>query len=187
MDSGEGEGEDGKGENMRTQRRATAYHEAGHTVIAYLRGFPVDSVTIIPDCSLGSSGYTHCVGIGPNVCSFYYNLAEWTCAGEQAENIKYPDSIDEAYVYACDDFDSLSECIEKANIFNIPDSELLDEIIELTAFELKKHWASVEAIAGELIKYNKLTHDEVAIIIDSIEGEKDYTGPLAMFRAIKEA
>ena len=153
---------------------SVAHHEAGHIVAAWLQGFKLKSVTIVPSAGyqgLASLHESNLEGFHP----VYDNseeterkvkaLAIWGLAGPAAQRIFNPKGY--RHVHVEEDFRS------SANILSYiagsaEDVERKFETVHKNAERLvQDNWHHVEALAEALLKKNTLSGSEIRGLLES--------------------
>ena len=136
--------------------RATAYHEAGHTVMAFTVGRAVKHVTIIPDENDGSSGsttyrspvslYKLNLDLGLRARHTLEKCIMTALAGPEAESRVSTASTD------CTDTDEVSSCV--GVVCNQPNEQTpYREWLRLrvvNTLNVPSWWQAVEDVAREL-------------------------------------
>jgi hypothetical protein len=159
---------------------ATAYHEAGHAVIAYLHGRRFKSMSIDPENCSGSVKFydgriiaeildgTHC-----NIWLFEHPDEETrivdrdilsTMAGYISQDMGIPGSV-EPYKWEADR-EQLAEILSR-----IPSSNEWDKAEAMVRRELKDNWYLVEGLAQKIIERKTLAGKEVRSILNRMKEE----------------
>lgn len=151
-------------------RRGTAFHEAGHHVIAYRFGLVTDGVTIKPNDERGTLGDSWSEGGLDDRAQVIVCLA-----GLAAQRMVAPDASVE--VGAWGDYEQARELLERGAV----DESL--EILEVEAAALvAKDRAAIEAVAAALLEFETLPGDEGDRIVDCIDGGLDWRRNLREYR-----
>jgi len=145
--------------------RLTAYHEAGHAVMAQLCGRQVTEVEIVGDRE--HTGMVHSLVFPPDPADGTAPQAE----AEDVENqlkIILAGTVAEAMVSGRNGWDETSEDLDVAvrlGMRLVDDCEdvlpLLEDIGADVKGDLQAHWAAVETLARELLRRKALTGSEV--------------------------
>ena len=151
------------------RRERTAYHEAGHAVIAYRLGVEVKFVTILPTHHSGgyvTPGDLFCGGTGSDHAALERAI-KFCLAGPMAEALFYPryhrrlKSVD----YVC--------ALGLARYLTGWGAE---EFIRYQERETKKllklYWKDVQQVAQALLEYDELTGIAVKGIMDREEDDR---------------
>lgn len=152
------------------RQRATAFHEAGHAVVAHRFGHLVDSVTIKPKPGiLGSSASEEEFSDGSTdreqVLVLYAGLA--------AERLVRPGAVVEDGAWS--DYEKAERLVA---CLGVPVEELEREAAEL----VHKHRVAIEAVAEVLLEHTSISGEEVLIIADSIDEGSDWRIELPRYR-----
>jgi hypothetical protein len=145
--------------------RLTAFHEAGHAVMAELCGRQVTEVEIVGDRD--HSGMVRSLAFPPD-------RAAGVPAEDQTEDVELQlkiilaGTVAEAMVSGREDWDETSEDLDAAvglAMRLVDDCEdvlpLLADIRSDVERDLRGHWAAVDALAAELLIRKALTGSEV--------------------------
>jgi ATP-dependent Zn protease len=145
--------------------RLTAFHEAGHAVMAELCGRQVTEVEIVGDRE--HSGMVHSLAFPPDP-------ADSAAPGSETEEVKrhlkivLAGVVAEAMVSGREDWDETSEDLDAAVRFAmrlVDDCEdvlpLLSDIWIDVERDLRGRWPTVERLADELLRRKELTGSEV--------------------------
>ena len=151
------------------ERRATAYHEAGHFVIAWLNEIQSTSVSCEPDEEQGTAGrHRHCdpfehISPGdiyaetPEARAKFEIVAMMLHAGLEAERRHL--GTKEYLAGADSDMASLYEMV--THFANEDEAKpYLEWLRQRTITQLGAHWLHVEGVAQELVRRGTLTGDE---------------------------
>lgn len=149
---------------------ATAYHEAGHAVAAFVLGVPLKSVCIVPDPKAGNAGH---VSLGRcRSVDAMHKLGIVAVAGEAAQRRYNPRSVRRHHGggdrQAVVDFalDRTGGSEEQAT--------LLARLWELQARDLvESRWDAVQLVAKALFKRNTLDAAQIRMILFRIPGAED--------------
>jgi len=134
------------GSYWRESKKRYAYHEAGHTVMAYLAGDVVLSASIVPDEDDHSKGRIVLRGGSPPPDSgrslerlmVYY-------AGEAAESIAFGEPT---FAHSQDDLKQACELSDESGLTLSADDCV--ELYKRTERKLRRHWNKVQAVATAL-------------------------------------
>ena len=149
--------------------RLTAYHEAGHAVIAELCGRQVTEVEIVGDRE--HAGMVHSLAFPPDPADGAAPEAE---AEELNRHLKIilAGMVAEAMVSGREDWDEASEDLDVAVRFAmrlVDDCEdvlpLLSDIRDDLERELRERWTAVETLAAELLVRKALTGTEARSLL----------------------
>lgn len=137
-----------------TRRRALAFHEAGHAVVASLVGVELTEVTIVSDPvdgSLGSCGYRRPPPApGPAARDRAEGQAEITLAGPLAEGLS--GATPSAASLASHREEALHELLAAGPINGMAEVEAHVEYLrERTTGRLRQCWNAVEVLAHQLL------------------------------------
>ena len=153
-----------RGSSNPIAEQLTAFHEAGHAVMAELCGRQVTEVEIVGDLEHTSS--VHSLAFPPDP-------ADQAAAGSEAEverqlKIVLAGTIAEAMVSGRDGWDETSGDLDAAvrlAMRLVDDCEdvlpLLEDIGDEVERDLRAHWSAVEMLARELLLHRALTGSEV--------------------------
>jgi ATP-dependent Zn protease len=159
-----------------TQEAATAYHEAGHGVIAYRLGFYVDTLTIVPDSIRATVGHS-------------LSEAEWCdgsmdreaiivlYAGYSAEKAYYPDADTRA---------SASDHEKAHQLLRLQPEGSQQQLRAESDRLVKQNWKHIEAVATVLLENKTLPGDDWSIIIDSLDEGSDWRRDFLQMRLARE-
>jgi len=156
-----------------SDRKHVAYHEAGHVAADMVLGHVSLGATIAPKgAMLGSAGQLYGDDLTPEGMR---DLIIALYAGAEAEK------------RICADHDQVrcgaSSDDEKAEEY-LPLSDSTESVLRKAAAQLvEQHWEFVEMIAAELMKFQTLIYDEIAIVYDIYQGESTFDD-LARFRLL---
>ena len=151
--------------------RLTAYHEAGHALMAHLCGQQITEVEIVGDAD--HTGSVHSLSFPPDSSSGDGPDAERD-AIEQRLKCVLAGTVAEAMTSGRMHWDDTSEDLDLAVRLAMPlveDCEMvlpfLNEIRSRIESDLRDHWGVVEAIASELLEQKSLPGAEVRRIIEN--------------------
>jgi ATP-dependent Zn protease len=151
--------------------RETAFHEAGHVVIAYRLSLGVGIVTIAPDdINLGSSlseGAWLGGGMAEEVIVTYY-------AGYAAECLCDPDA---------DRGGSESDDEKARELLAYCPGQTEAALRERARELVEKYRAEIEAVADALLEYTTLYYDEGTLVCDAIDEGLDWRKELMDHRS----
>lgn len=155
---------------------ATAYHEAGHAVVAWCLDLEVGSATIVPDND--SAGHVMIEPEEPSTCAAAVRGGPWhPCrlllekrvmvlqAGEVAQRCYNPHSVRRGH--SQDDF---KKCVDILRIY-APDEEKRDVmphyllLRKWTIYLIEQHWHLVEAVAKALLERRELSGAQILDVI----------------------
>jgi ATP-dependent Zn protease len=157
----------------KAERKATAYHEAGHTVMGYILGRPPLSVDIMRDAN-GNAGHTHfpedvpeCIRSrfddSPQKRQYLELRVLTTLAGTAAHNIlqpnRTPDSGDQM------DENQAREIVRDHMSWSDDHDVYIHQLKTMAQKILSENRGAVEAIAAALLERDRLTNDEITAII----------------------
>ncbi len=156
-------------------RQSTAYHEAGHAVVAYRFDHDAGDITIKPDPERGSAGCAQTEGpwIGGSTDREQIMVL---FAGYESELILHPDANREG---------SQQDEAQAANLLRFHPTGTENELRLETKKILHDNWRQVEAIATALLEDETLEDDEWGIIIDAIDEGENWRDLLARLRINK--
>jgi hypothetical protein len=164
--------------NEANERRRTAYHEAGHAVMAFELGLSIREVTIVPDDAGNFLGRVTGTPLGPDVMARFAEydpdrhlveqlimfplaggIAEQELTG-QVENLGDEDDLTNSFDLA------LRVCgsDEEANLF-------VEGLWERTRAQIQSPptWAAVEAVAAALLGQQRLSGRKARAIYRSAQ------------------
>jgi hypothetical protein len=155
---------------------ATAYHEAGHAVVAWCLDLDLGSATIVPDGD--SAGHVMIEPEEPSTCAAAVQGGPWhpyrlllekrvmvLQAGEVAQRRSNPRSVRRGH--SQDDF---KRCVDILRIY-APDEEKRDVgshyrlLCNWTAHLIEQHWHLVEAVAKALLERRELSGPQIRAVI----------------------
>lgn len=160
-----------------TEREVTAYHEAGHVVLYWLRRLPIRYVTLHP-ARRGAIGLTAVHRPRPTKA---WDLAAIAAAGLAAEAVyceatdPYRDDEDERddYLVAAllhnrhGDTATVDECAE------VMPWATVDGILADARMEVEREWPKVEAVAGVLLRSpRRVSGRHLFDLLDEMEEER---------------
>jgi hypothetical protein len=137
-----------------TERKATAWHEAGHAVIAYRLGVEIIGVTIVP--------YREYAGSCLRLHTDPERAIQIALAGSLAETRISPDDDAE---YDDGDYDTASG-LARDLAGSDGARELLRHMERSTRRLVDQHWAEIERVALALLNHDLLTGLQVKNIIE---------------------
>jgi hypothetical protein len=148
------------------KKHPTAFHEAGHTVVAYFLGVRLKKVSIIPGKDyVGVVIHEKVVrGLAPEVDTSLRNfdrmekLARIALAGDIAQKIHAPRSGDGA----SSDRQTVADVAFRLNGSSEAASAWITWLKISVTDMLKHRWAFVDAVAHELVRQKELTREQVA-------------------------
>jgi hypothetical protein len=156
-------------ENQFSDDEIRAYHEAGHTVVAYRLGLDLWYVTIDPENGVSAqTRFRSEKGIrSPDEMDVARHLLKCNLGGLTAVGIlmDLPHKWDMGR-----DGDDLKKCMRICGTLGLTDAHawpFLDQIqVDLHRYLSAEHnWRDVQAVAAELLRNRRLTYDEVAAIL----------------------
>ncbi len=147
----------------------TAYHEAGHAVVAYFLGVRLKKVSIIPDKDyVGIVLHEKVVrGLAPEIDTSLRNfnrmekLARIAIAGNIAQKIHSPRSGDGA----SSDRQTVADMAFRLNGSSEAASAWIKWLAIGVTDTLKLRWDFVDAVAHELVRQKELTREQVAALV----------------------
>ncbi len=150
------------------QYHPTAYHEAGHAVVAYFLGVRIKKVSIIPGKDyVGIVIHEKVVrGLAPEIDMSLLNfnrmekLARIAIAGDIAQKIHAPKSGDGA----SSDRQTVADVAFRLNGSSEAASAWITWLKVSVTDTVKNRWAFVDAIAHELVKHKQLTREQIAAL-----------------------
>lgn len=159
---------------MVTQRESTAYHEAGHAVVAYRLGLVVDSTTIRPDPAKETLGVSLSEGPWMNGSTDDDQITV-LYAGLAAERLVEPGAQVE---------DGAFGDYEQAAVLHGLESRPA-HLEERAATVVAEHRAAIEAVAQALLEHETLPGDEAAVVVDCVDEGLDWRVELLRYRALR--
>jgi ATP-dependent Zn protease len=160
--------------------RLVAYHEAAHAVVNYrTAGFVGGNVSIVPrrkkeTLGCADDGWTYSFNakqMEAKILSCY--------AGGHAQRIIDPTTG----TRGCDTDEEIADEALRWFGWEHREQELRERSLTLT----RQHWAEVDAVADELLKYRVLDDAEVEMICDAMADDPDARADLELYRALKRA
>jgi hypothetical protein len=155
------------------ERRATAYHEAGHAVIGAIHGRQPTSIDIVHDAQ-GNAGHTLFADDLPPEFKRYFNQSPEkrrylemrvliTLAGTAAHDILFPGREH-------DEGDRRDECqaakmIEESASWHQDHTAYLEAMKIKVRKQLKDRWPNVARVAEALLRQNYLSGAELAALM----------------------
>lgn len=151
--------------------RFIAIHEAGHAVVAWFDGQPVEIVTIVP-----GEGYSGRAMLADTIPDGLESVAQEDCARGAAVAIAGPEANAiagqdyEAFVAARVQFGGYrwapsGEDRSTALLYLGDDAAALEILAAQVSAELQDRWAHVEALAGALLERKTLTRSAIEGIL----------------------
>jgi ATP-dependent Zn protease len=141
--------------------KSTAYHEAGHALVAYRLDFYGGTITILSDGYLAGSSISE---------------SEWADGSRDIEQIivYYAGFASESkYNKDADKLGSSGDDERAAGLLKF--HKETESSLRIKAKELiDKNWPIIEAIAEKLFEYKTLDGDEWSIIIDAFDEGEDW-------------
>ena len=176
--------------------RQTAFHEAGHTLISWLNGKKPTYVTIISRGGFGGYmlneiddkkfGYTRqemrdeiCTVFGGRAAEVVFYGAEGVSTGASsdlrkatalARDMLSTYGMDEAFGYASFEENAFGERVEEAVFRRV--SEILKEEYARAVRLIEENKAAMQSLAGELIRKNSLTAEEIETVLSPFRTKK---------------
>ena len=176
--------------------RQTAFHEAGHTLISWLNGKKPTYVTIISRGGFGGYmlneiddkkfGYTRqemrdeiCTVFGGRAAEVVFYGAEGVSTGASsdlrkatalARDMLSTYGMDEAFGYASFEENAFGERVEEAVFRRV--SEILKEEYARAVRLIEENKAAMQSLAGELIRKNSLTAEEIETVLSPFRAKK---------------
>lgn len=155
--------------NLSTHDEATAYHEAGHAVVAAIRGRPPVTVTVISDgCVAGKNDFpedwlpefkSH-FGDSPQKRAYIETRILTTVAGTIAHDLRFPGRAhDKADAY--DENRALAILEDNAGWADADRDSYFQQLQETARGLLQTSWPWVEAVARALIVRKTISGAEV--------------------------
>jgi len=157
------------------KRAATAYHEAGHTVAAFVQGMGIHHVTIIPFAVYDGLTRTHAPGIkrldceklSPRRAERIRKQTRFSLAGDIAQRRFNPRSVRSRHAEK-----DRHNALEWTELLTHGDTDEAASLIESLGSETEKlidtHWPEVTAIAEALMQRDTLIGSEVRAIIERL-------------------
>ena len=159
------------------ERRATAYHEAGHAVITIAQGLEIHKVSIVP--GEGYNGFCEKPGVSAYLdddskdrklpLSIARKLIIGIYAGMPAERLVDPDAPDS---HGADDDKAPKERKDLRAVVprgSFPNDEYhnerLDKLRAEAKRQVKRHQHAIAKLAEALLERQELTHEEAVQII----------------------
>jgi hypothetical protein len=155
---------------------ATAYHEAGHAVVAWCLDVEVGSATIVPDND--SAGHVNIEPEEPSTCAAICRGDPWDPSRLRAEKLvmrlqagevaqRRYNSYSVRRAHSKDDF---KKCVGILRIY-APDEKKLDVmphylmLRKWTIHLIEQHWHLVEAVAKALLERRELSGTQILDVI----------------------
>jgi ATP-dependent Zn protease len=159
-----------------TERKETAYHEAGHALASYRMNTSADELSIIPNEEENSQGRLYTLEQDDCSMKGIHDAAIILYAGGEAARIagdgKEPEGI-------WSDYEKAQELIKPYP--ELDEYQLQDEAAQL----LRTNWQHVHAIASALMELKTLSGEEWQIIISAIDDRLDWRQELAQLRMLQ--
>ena len=159
------------------EEKNTAYHEAGHAVIAIRFDHLGEKISIIPEINESGSGIT----LGFVNTEDSYSLSEdrekiiFLYAGFYAE-LKHDPHASQSC--SASDFDSAEHLLQ----FQPTGSDV--ELRDIAYKMVNDNWPQIEAVSSILMEEKTLNFEDAEIIVDAIDEGIDWKSTLNDFRAI---
>lgn len=150
----------------------TAYHEAGHAVVAYRFGHLASSLTIVPDPATGILGSVQTEG-------------EWGDGSTDWEQIVVLFAGSAAHRVFTSSASRLGSGQDDEKAVQLLQFQPVGARKKLRAKALamiKKNWPQIAAVATALVEAGTLTYDEWTIVIDAVDEGEDWRETLNRFR-----
>lgn len=145
-------------------REATAYHEAGHAIIAHELGADVDNIT----CDSSGRERGHCT-LKESMSA--ENHAVWSAAGTEAQR-KFLESKGVKKGIGQDDgcMDDLDGVLDAAEVESGTDdlgsnAAIINARWERARKMVEDHWPQIERLANELMRRGTMTGDDIRSVI----------------------
>lgn len=153
--------------------RATAFHEAGHAVVAIARGILLSgSCTIAADHNDNAAGSVETEGVGSP--QFDDDHAVMLYAGHAAELLHDPKA---SAAFAQSDYELAAEVVPEP---------ARQQIAQQQAAELvQMRRPQIEAVAEALIQHRTLQGDEVQVVVDAVDAGDDWQQALSGYLELK--
>ncbi len=161
------------------ERRATAYHEAGHTVMSFICGRVPSSVDIIPD-AYGNAGHTH---FSDNVPSKYKRYLDKSpekrrylemriliaLAGTAAHDVMCP-----GREHDCGDLRDKQQAkalLSNSIIFDDERDAALSRLKTKAQKKISESWFKVETVASMLLRQSRVSGNEIQSLLQDNSGQ----------------
>jgi hypothetical protein len=140
-----------------SERRAVAYHESGHAVVAVVLGLPLWFVTIAPDDARSCRGEAR---LAPNwqKQTDETKLAIFSLAGAAAERRAQGREIPGG---AAKDLENVRHIVALKSDNPREQHQFFDAYLRLAETKVLLHWPWIEAVARELLKTTQLVATRV--------------------------
>ena len=155
----------------KSQIEATAYHEAGHAVIAYMLGYRPQSVTIVPTVDWAGHivhanplyGFQHDIDGSDEARLRVESFMTICFAGPIAQKLYNPRSWRRAHGQW--DYDKIAEL--SLRVCGSPEqAAAFIRWREITARDMvRAHWLRVQLVAGQLLQRQRLSHTDLDAIV----------------------
>ena len=151
---------------------ATAHHEAGHTVAAFVLDIPVKRVSIVPDAKRGVAGHVY-LGSCRSVDAMH-RQGIVALAGEAAQRRYNPRSV--RHHHGGGDRQAVAKhALERTG--SEEQATLLARLWELQARDLvERRWEAIQRVAAALLKQQTLDAAQVRMILFRIPTSEDEIG-----------
>jgi hypothetical protein len=162
--------QEAKRENM--DKLETAYHEAGHAVVAYRFGHLAGSLTIVPDSATDILGSVETEG-------------EWSDGSTDWEQIMVLFAGSAAQRFFTSSASRLGSGQDDEKAVRLLQFQPVGAMKKLRAKALamiKKNWPQITAVATALVEAETLIYDEWTIVIDAVDEGEDWREILNRFR-----
>jgi hypothetical protein len=151
-------------------RKHTAYHESGHVIADLLFGYRFKFVTIKPDEFEGYDGVVYGNAKGRACDLAVVQLAGIVASAKMIgcdpwENPYLFDNNSTDIATANNFIDNWVEFLSKIYGESSYKKQIWDEIENKTRLLVDQNWKPIEVIAGELLKMETLTYDDVIRIL----------------------
>jgi ATP-dependent Zn protease len=162
---------------MPQTKQATAYHEAGHGVVAHRYGHEVGKLTIVPDESrLG----------------FFSGEGAWANGSKDHEQIVvlYAGfAAEQKYDSSAEPGGSASDDEEARHLLQSQPEDTTEEHFRAESKRLvEENWAQIEAVATALLEHETMEGDvDWTIIVDAVDEGVDWRPIFARHLAIVES
>ena len=155
------------------EKTETAYHEAGHAVVAYRFGQLAGFLTISPDFTKGNRGLLETVGGGGD------DFPDW----EQIVMLFAGATAHRFFTSSASRLESGSRTDdEKAvRLLQFQPGGARKKLRAKALAMIKKNWPQITAVATALAESETLRYEEWAIIIDAVDQGEDWRETLNRF------